>query len=65
LLTERPLKDPPSRKEREKDGAPARESVGQPPQAGLIFDTAGNLYGITVDSVGGRDGRGVVFEITP
>ena len=36
---------------------------GADPIGGLIFDTAGNLYGTTVD--GGVDGSGAVFEITP
>ena len=35
---------------------------GQPP-AGVILDTAGNLYGTTFD--GGASDWGVVFEITP
>jgi uncharacterized repeat protein (TIGR03803 family) len=33
------------------------------PYAGLIFDQAGNLYGTTLG--GGRNGRGVVFKLTP
>ena len=33
------------------------------PQAGLIFDAAGNLYGTTAD--GGDYGVGTVFELTP
>ena len=33
------------------------------PQAGLIFDVAGNLYGTTVN--GGLANAGVVFEMTP
>lgn len=36
---------------------------GAGPDAGLIFDSAGNLYGDTVG--GGVDGGGTVFEITP
>jgi uncharacterized repeat protein (TIGR03803 family) len=36
---------------------------GSGPQAGLILDSAGNLYGTT--SAGGLYGDGVVFEITP
>jgi uncharacterized repeat protein (TIGR03803 family) len=36
---------------------------GLQPQAGLIFDDAGNLYGTT--SEGGADGGGTVFELTP
>jgi uncharacterized repeat protein (TIGR03803 family) len=35
---------------------------GQDPQAGLIFDNAGNLYGTTF--AGGAYGWGTVFEIT-
>jgi uncharacterized repeat protein (TIGR03803 family) len=34
---------------------------GQSPAAGLIFDSAGNLYGTTVD--GGAAGGGIAFEI--
>ncbi len=33
------------------------------PQAGLIFDSAGNLYGTT--SAGGSGGDGAVFELSP
>ncbi len=33
------------------------------PYAGLIFDTAGNLYGTTIR--GGTYGKGAVFELTP
>jgi uncharacterized repeat protein (TIGR03803 family) len=33
------------------------------PQAGLIFDNSGNLYGTTLD--GGSAGWGVVFELIP
>ncbi|HYM77934.1 MAG TPA: choice-of-anchor tandem repeat GloVer-containing protein [Candidatus Dormibacteraeota bacterium] len=36
---------------------------GASPQATLITDQAGNLYGTT--SIGGANGAGVVFEITP
>ena len=36
---------------------------GGGPVAGLIFDTAGNLYGTT--SGGGVHGAGVIFELTP
>jgi uncharacterized repeat protein (TIGR03803 family) len=32
------------------------------PEAGLIFDASGNLYGTTVN--GGSDGQGTVFELT-
>ncbi|MBV8889526.1 MAG: VCBS repeat-containing protein, partial [Alphaproteobacteria bacterium] len=37
---------------------------GSQPQAGLIMDTAGNLYGTTY-SGGGVGNPGVVFELTP
>jgi uncharacterized repeat protein (TIGR03803 family) len=36
---------------------------GGSPYAGLIFDSAGNLYGTTV--LGGSHGLGVVFELLP
>jgi uncharacterized repeat protein (TIGR03803 family) len=36
---------------------------GSGPQAGLIFDVAGNLYGETF--YGGADNDGVVFKLTP
>ncbi len=36
---------------------------GNAPYAGLIFDTAGNLYGTTLQ--GGTYGTGTVFELTP
>lgn len=36
---------------------------GQQPDAGLIFDQIGNLYGTTF--YGGTDGDGVVFQLTP
>ena len=36
---------------------------GTTPQAGLIFDAAGNLYGTTAG--GGPSGRGTVFELSP
>jgi len=36
---------------------------GNEPYAGLIFDTAGNLYGTTL--AGGAYGYGTVFELTP
>jgi uncharacterized repeat protein (TIGR03803 family) len=41
----------------------ARASDGVQPRAGLVFDTAGNLYGTTVH--GGSYGYGTVFELTP
>lgn len=36
---------------------------GNDPQAGLVFDAAGNLYGTTAG--GGEFGLGTVFELTP
>jgi uncharacterized repeat protein (TIGR03803 family) len=36
---------------------------GQNPEAGLIVDARGNLYGTT--NAGGRNGQGAVFELTP
>jgi uncharacterized repeat protein (TIGR03803 family) len=36
---------------------------GMGPYAGLIFDAAGNLYGTT--ALGGSEGEGAVFEMTP
>lgn len=36
---------------------------GNTPLGGLVFDTAGNLYGVTEN--GGAYGFGTVFEITP
>lgn len=36
---------------------------GQSPEAGVIFDTAGNLYGST--ALGGRHGSGTVFKLVP
>jgi uncharacterized repeat protein (TIGR03803 family) len=36
---------------------------GASPQAGLIFDASGNLYGTTYS--GGTYGDGTVFELTP
>jgi len=36
---------------------------GQFPQAGLVFDSAGNLYGTTL--TGGSHGSGVVFKLSP
>src|ERR1700728_3008703 len=38
-------------------------SDGQNPNAGVIFDAAGNLYGTTTN--GGAAGLGTVFELTP
>ena len=35
----------------------------QPYQAGVIFDSAGNLYGVT--QYGGAYGQGTVFQLTP
>ncbi len=36
---------------------------GQPYQAGVIFDPAGNLYGVT--QLGGAYGQGAVFQLNP
>jgi len=36
---------------------------GRAPEAGLIFDRAGNLYGTT--AYGGTSNLGIVFELTP
>jgi uncharacterized repeat protein (TIGR03803 family) len=36
---------------------------GAVPVAGVVFDTAGNLYGTT--SAGGTSGNGTVFQLTP
>lgn len=37
---------------------------GADPNAGVVFDSVGNLYGTTVDG-GGGVGAGVVFELSP
>ncbi len=37
--------------------------VGQTPTSGVIFDSAGNLYGTLL--YGGTNGRGMVYELTP
>jgi uncharacterized repeat protein (TIGR03803 family) len=39
------------------------QSDGCSPEAGLVFDPAGNLYGTT--GGGGADGDGLVFELSP
>ena len=39
------------------------QAAGEYPQSKLVFDSAGNLYGITPN--GGLKGGGVVFELTP
>jgi len=36
---------------------------GQGPFAGVVSDSAGNLYGTTVS--GGINGAGTVYEVTP
>ena len=36
---------------------------GHAPEAGVTFDSAGNLFGTTMN--GGTDGAGAVFELTP
>lgn len=41
----------------------ATGSDGNAPQAGVIFDSFGNLYGTTES--GGTDNQGVVFELSP
>jgi uncharacterized repeat protein (TIGR03803 family) len=41
----------------------ARLYTGSLPLAGLIMDTAGNLYGTT--AVGGQNDKGVVFKLSP
>jgi uncharacterized repeat protein (TIGR03803 family) len=38
-------------------------SDGSNPQAGLVPDASGNLYGTT--NVGGAYGYGTIFEVTP
>lgn len=38
-------------------------SDGQNPEAGVIMDSAGNLYGTT--EVGGTNSNGIVYELTP
>ena len=38
---------------------------GEFPDAGVIRDTAGNLYGTTADGGGPNGGYGVVFKLTP
>jgi uncharacterized repeat protein (TIGR03803 family) len=35
---------------------------GQNPQAGVVFDQQGNLYGTTI---GGVNGKGIVYSLTP
>jgi len=40
-----------------------RDNDGSNPSAGVIFDSAGNLYGTT--SMGGAYGYGIVFELSP
>jgi uncharacterized repeat protein (TIGR03803 family) len=42
---------------------PANANDGVRPQAGLVFDSYGNLYGTTF--IGGAYGFGMVFELTP
>jgi uncharacterized repeat protein (TIGR03803 family) len=43
--------------------SPTNCADGQRPQAGLIFDQVGNLYGTTWE--GGAQGPGTVFQLTP
>ena len=40
-----------------------KDGAGAHPQPGMIFDSAGNLYGTTV--TGGSSDRGTVFELSP
>ena len=42
---------------------PSQDGDGDSPQAALIMDKAGNLYGTTY--FGGAHGNGTVFEVTP
>jgi uncharacterized repeat protein (TIGR03803 family) len=42
---------------------PTGTTDGQTPYCGVVFDSAGNLYGATWS--GGINGAGVVFELTP
>jgi uncharacterized repeat protein (TIGR03803 family) len=39
------------------------DSTGRDPLQGMVFDSAGNLYGIT--NFGGSTNNGTVFELTP
>jgi uncharacterized repeat protein (TIGR03803 family) len=41
----------------------ATTTDGAVPSAGVIFDSAGNLYGTTTD--GGTNGKGTVYELSP
>ncbi len=41
--------------------APGSNATGALPNGGLVFDSAGYIYGTT--SEGGRDGGGVVFRL--
>jgi uncharacterized repeat protein (TIGR03803 family) len=40
-----------------------KQTLGNGPQGGLVFDSAGNLYGTT--QFGGPGGGGTLFEVTP
>lgn len=42
---------------------PAGGAAGANPVGDLVFDTAGNLFGVT--SLGGQYGNGVVYELSP
>jgi uncharacterized repeat protein (TIGR03803 family) len=42
---------------------PANSTDGRTPEAGVIFDSKGNLYGTT--TAGGTNDQGVIFELSP
>lgn len=44
-------------------GTSVNTNDGAEPEAGLLFDSAGNLYGTT--AAGGNYGQGTVFELSP
>jgi uncharacterized repeat protein (TIGR03803 family) len=43
----------------------AYQGDGVHPQAGLIFDSAGNLYGTTIEGLGDNSADGTVFKLSP
>lgn len=53
---------PPALAQEEKVLYSFNSTAGEYPAAGLVFDTAGNLYGTT--TAGGSHGYGTVFELT-